>query len=42
MAFISREIKNKISNLVRRFDVPKISPHMINQLRVEKESTSRN
>ena len=39
MAFISKVIK-KISKIISRFDVPKIPPHMINQLGVEKEATS--
>ena len=42
MAFISKVIKKRISNLIIRFDVPKIPPHMINQLGVEKETTSTN
>ena len=42
MAFISKVIKKRISNLISRFDVPKIPPHMINQLGVEKEATSTN
>ncbi len=42
MAFISKVIKNRISNLINRFDVPKIPPHMINQLGVEKEATTTN
>ena len=42
MAFISKVIKKRISNLIKRFDVPKIPPHMINQLGVEKEATSTN
>ena len=40
MAFISKTIKKRISKLISRFDVPKIPPHMINQLGVEKEATS--
>ena len=40
MAFISKVIKKRISKLICRFDVPKIPPHMINQLGVEKEATS--
>ena len=40
MAFISKVIKKRISNLISRFDVPKIPPHMINQLGVEKEASS--
>ena len=42
MAFISKVIKKRISNLISRFDVPKSPPHMINQLGVEKEATSTN
>ena len=42
MAFISKVIKKRITNLISRFDVPKIPPHMINQLGVEKEATSTN
>ena len=42
MAFISKVIKKRISKLISRFDVPKIPPHMINQLGVEKEATSTN
>ena len=42
MAFISKVIKKRISKLINRFDVPKIPPHMINQLGVEKEATSTN
>ena len=41
MAFISKVIKKRISKLISRFDVPKIPPHMINQL-AEKEATSTN
>ena len=42
MALISKVIKQKISNLISRFDVPKIPPHMVSQLGVEKEATSTN
>ena len=42
MALISIGIKKRISNLISRFDVPKIPTHMINQLGVEKEATSIN
>ena len=42
MAFISKAIKKGISKLISRFDVPKIPPHMINQLGIEKEATSTN
>ena len=42
MTFISKVIKQKISKLISRFDVPKIPPHMINQLGVEKEALTTN
>ena len=42
MTSIPKLIKKRISNLISRFDVPKIPPHMINQLGVEKEATSTN
>ena len=42
MAFISKVIKKRISKIISRFDVPKIPPHMINQLGIEKEATSTN
>ena len=42
MYFSPKVIKKKITNLISRFDVPKIPPHMINQLGVEKEATSTN
>ena len=42
MDFISKVIKNRISKLTTRFDVPTIPPDMINHLGVEKEATSTN
>ena len=42
MAFIPKVIKKRITNLISRFDVPKVPPHLINQLGVEKEATSTN
>ncbi len=42
MVFISKVFKKRFLNLIRRFDVPKIPPHMINQLGAEKEATSTN
>ena len=42
MAFIFEVIKKRISNLIGKFDVPKIPPHMIDQLGVEKEASSTN
>ena len=38
----ARIIKKRISKIISRFDVPKIPPHMINQLGIEKEATSTN
>ena len=40
MAFISKVIKKRTPIFISRFDVPKIPPHMINQLGVEKEAMS--
>ena len=42
MDFSYTVIKKKIRQLICRFDVPKIPPHMINQLGIEKEATSTN
>ena len=42
MDLFSKVIKKRISNLIRRFDVPKMPPHMINQLGIEKEAKSTN
>ena len=42
MAFIPRVIKEKIRNLICRYDVPKIPPHMIYQFGIEKEANSTN
>ena len=42
MDSLPRVIKKRITNLISRFDVPKIPPHMIDQLGVEKEATSTN
>ena len=42
MAFISKVIKKRITNLISRFDVPKIPPHMISKLGLEKEASSTN
>ena len=40
MAFISKVIKERITNLINRYGVSKIPAHIINQLGVEKETTS--
>ena len=47
MTFISRLIKNKIANLISRFDVPKVPPHMvekiiIDNIQVEREAATTN
>jgi len=42
MFFISKVIKKRISSFISRFDVPKVPPHMINQLGVEKEAMTTN
>ena len=42
MNFNYELIRKKLFKLISRFDVPKIPPHMINQLGVEKEATSTN
>ena len=42
MDFIFKVIKKRISNLISRFDVSKIPPHMINKFGIEKEATSTN
>ena len=45
MTFISGFIKKRISHLISRFDVPKIPPHMVDQIidqvGVEREATTR-
>ena len=42
MDFLPKVIKKKFTNLISRFDVPKIPPHMIDQFGLEKEATSTN
>ncbi len=42
MKLFFKVIKKRISNLISRFDVPKLPPHIINQLGVEKEASSTN
>ena len=42
MVFISKVIQKKISSIISSFNVPKITPHMINQLGVEKEALTTN
>ena len=45
MAFISRLINKRIVNLISRFDVPKVPPHMVEKMindniQVENEATT--
>ncbi len=45
MDFISRLINKKIANLISRYDVPKVPPHMvekiiIDNIQVEREATT--
>ena len=35
MAFISRLINNRIVNLIHRFDVPKVPPHMFEKIIID-------
>ena len=47
MAFISRLINKRIANLISRFDVPKVPPHMVEKIiieniQVEREATTTN
>ena len=47
MDFLSRLINNRIANLINRFDVPKVPPHMvekiiIDNIQVEGEETTLN
>ena len=35
MAFISRLINKRIANLISRFDVPKVSPHMVEKIIID-------
>ena len=47
MAFISRLLNNRITNLINRFDVPKLPPHMVEKIiieniQIEREATTTN
>ncbi len=47
MALINRLINKRIANLISRFDVPKVSPHMvekiiIDNIQVERKATTIN
>ena len=46
MAFISHLINKRIANLISRFDVPKVPPHMAEEIgdyiQVEKQATTTN
>jgi len=35
MAFISRLINDRINNLISRFDVQKVPPHMVEKILIE-------
>jgi len=36
MTFISHLINKRIANLISRFDVPKVPPHMVEEIIVDK------
>ncbi len=47
MTFISHLINKRIANLISRFDVPKVSPHMVekiivDKIQIDKERTTTN
>ena len=47
MAFISSLINKRIANLISRFDVPKVPPHMVEKIiieniQIEREATTTN
>ena len=41
MAFISRFLNDRITNLINRFDVQKIQPHIVDKLIVENIQAER-
>ncbi len=41
MAFISRLINKRIVNLISRFDVPKVSPHIVEKIIVDNDLAER-
>ena len=41
MAFISRLINNRINNLISRFDVQKVPPHMFEKIHTENIRSKR-
>ena len=41
MAFLSRLINNRINNLISRFDVQKVPPHMVEKILIENISAKR-
>ena len=41
MAFISRLINDRINNLISRFDVPKVPPHMVEKILIENNRAKR-
>ncbi len=41
MAFISRLINKRIVNLISRFDVPKVPPHMVENIIIDNDLVER-
>ena len=41
MAFIDRLIKKRIASLISRFDVPKVPPHMVEKIIIDKIQVER-
>ena len=41
MAFISHLINKRIANLISRFDVPKVPPHMVEKIIIENIQVER-
>ena len=47
MTFISHLINKRIANLINRFDVPKVPPHMVekifvDEIQIDKQPTTTN
>ena len=40
MAFISRLINDRINNLISRFDVQKVPPHMVEKILAKREAST--
>ena len=41
MAFISRLINKRITNLISRFDVPKVPPHLAEKIVIDNDLVER-